>query len=1094
VDGLRTGSTRVARPALARRLSDALVAGHVLVVAGAGYGKSMALEEAIQFAERRAVWLSGQASGGKAGRLLIAAVEGLRAAVPGLADVAGDRLAAGLEPVDVGTATGALLADVEKLLVEPLIVVVDDAEELEGDREALALLEQLLRVHGVPLSVAIASRRPLPLKLAKLRARGRLVELGPAELSLTASECEELLRLRHGRAVGDEEVEAVLRASEGWPMGVALTGLTGSSSAASSTVPRAELFEYLAEEVLERLDADTRRALLDSSVPSMLTPEVTDALGLPPGFLDAAEDLGLFLRTHPSGERSYHPLFRAFLLERLEAVRPAEERAALHARAAESLAASGRAGDAIEHWIAAGRYEEALAALVTAGGELIRVTPGRVREWLCELPAELRREPDYLLLEGQLEWGAGDYERALERLRGAVSGYEAKGDADRAWLARVLLADTHILLGDFAVMVGLADGWEEVSSPIAGAAATAVAWYAVAALASLGRAEEAEALRTVLTRDPDAAALFTFLDAITRAGAELAAGPAEPALARMRSAVDALEQSDPFGRMPYALGGVLVILRDLGHREAALALLDRCEQESERLGQVFGAGDFRAQRASLLARAGDLPTAEVFLAQSARHRGVWRGLFHAEAEADVAIARGDGAAAAEAAQRALGCAASAPPPWQVRCTVEMATLLAQAGAPALARAAIDATLGVVDERFPAARGSHHRAWLLAARACVEHQAGDLGASCETLRCAWAEAGEEAGLLVRARWPAIQPVLWHALADDAIDSRAVLPALEEAVPGGDALVAMVDHPSPAVRRAALSAALAANHPAVLDRLAALEKDDDAQVAAAAAATGERLRMQPPPLRFELLGGFRVKRAGWPLDEAAWQRPMAARVVRFLLVQGGGAVPEDELFEAFWADRPADAARQHLTVAISRARKVLDLPGAERSTIEARERTYRLCLDERDSVDADEFERAAADALADRGPERRAALARVAALWSGEPLPEDRYAVWSQEWRERLVRTNVQVLGALAAVCAGSGDHHEAIRAAQALLSADPLNEEAHRQLIVSYARSGRTSHALRQYLECRRGLVTELGVEPAAETSALQARILAGAPV
>lgn len=46
-------------------------------------------------------------------------------------------------------------------------------------------------------------------------------------------------------------------------------------------------------------------------------------------------------------------------------------------------------------------------------------------------------------------------------------------------------------------------------------------------------------------------------------------------------------------------------------------------------------------------------------------------------------------------------------------------------------------------------------------------------------------------------------------------------------------------------------------------------------------------------------------------------------------------------------------------------------------------------------------------------------------------------------------------------------------------------------MVAYSRTGRTSHALRQYLECRRALVVELGVEPSAETSRLQARILAG---
>jgi DNA-binding SARP family transcriptional activator len=290
------------------------------------------------------------------------------------------------------------------------------------------------------------------------------------------------------------------------------------------------------------------------------------------------------------------------------------------------------------------------------------------------------------------------------------------------------------------------------------------------------------------------------------------------------------------------------------------------------------------------------------------------------------------------------------------------------------------------------------------------------------------------------------------------------------------------------------ALAAGHPAVLGRLAELGKDTDAQVAAAADAAGERVRAVPPPLRFELLGGFRVKRAGWELDEGVWQRPMAARVVRFLLIQDGAAVPEDALFEAFWADRPADAARQHLTVAVSRARKVLDLPGADISVIESRERTYRLRVGEGSSVDSAEFEAATEAALTERGEGRRAALERAAALWTGEPLPEDRYAAWSFAWRERLSGTYSQLLDALIESYERAGEHHDAARAAQARLDLDPLDEAAHRRLMLAYARTGRTSYALRQYLECRRALVVELGLEPSAETSSLQARILAGEPV
>jgi DNA-binding SARP family transcriptional activator len=95
---------------------------------------------------------------------------------------------------------------------------------------------------------------------------------------------------------------------------------------------------------------------------------------------------------------------------------------------------------------------------------------------------------------------------------------------------------------------------------------------------------------------------------------------------------------------------------------------------------------------------------------------------------------------------------------------------------------------------------------------------------------------------------------------------------------------------------------------------------------------------------------------------------------------------------------------------------------------------------------------------------------------------------------LVETYSHVLGALLEGHAASGRHHDAIGAARRLLALDPHNEQAHRQLMVSYARTGRTSHALRQYLECRRALVVDLGIEPSAQTSRLQARILAGEPV
>ena len=244
--------------------------------------------------------------------------------------------------------------------------------------------------------------------------------------------------------------------------------------------------------------------------------------------------------------------------------------------------------------------------------------------------------------------------------------------------------------------------------------------------------------------------------------------------------------------------------------------------------------------------------------------------------------------------------------------------------------------------------------------------------------------------------------------------------------------------------------------------------------------------PTTLAYRMLGGFSLTRDGVAVAPDAWQRPMAARVVRFLLVRRQ-RVQEDVLLEAFWRDSDPAAARRSLAVSLSRCRAVLR-PGA----IAASERAYRLVVETDDRVDVDAFEEAAALALElPAGPARTGALERAAALWSGEPLPEDRYADWARQWRDALTDRHREVLVALADARAAAGEHGAALRVARRMLDADPLDEGAHRRVMAGYAALGRRSRALEQYLRCRSVLVDAVGIEPARETTALHARILAG---
>lgn len=1091
---------RISRGRLAARLDDALGSGSVTLTAGAGFGKTTALEQALREAKMPVAWISCSDSERAAGTLLTRVVDGIAGAVPGAADVLAERLAAGLERVDALEGVRELTAELSRLLVEPLVLVIDDAEHLDGAKDSQSLLAEMIRAELPLLHVAVASRRTLDLRVAKPRAAGVLTEFTAVDLAFDAEECAELLRARTGGETSPEQVDAVMEATEGWPLGIALAaglvkreGGAGGSAAFASLSSAPDLQAYLSEELLDSLDPELRDTAIKSSVARVVGPQVARALDLPHDLADRLERAGVLLRRMNAGEAfAYHPLLREFLVERLHAEQGDEERRRLHVAVAPAIADAGEPIEAIEHWLEAESWPQAVAAIERAGPALLRNSPERMTQWFTRLPADVQGLPTIRLLEGQLEWGAGQHERAAGPLREAVAGHREAGDAEREWLARFFLAEALFSAGEFEEMLGLANGWDVPGTPRTHMGAAGAAWYKVLALTALGRRDEGQRLAEVLRRDAKTATQFSYLDDLASLMVELAAGGAEDALTGLRATIRELELDDPQGRLPVSLAVTGLVHLDIGQIEAAMGWFERCEAEAARLGLGFVARDAHLQRASLLAQQGELTEAELELERAGTRLGTgWRGVSRHTAEAFAAAARGDATEAVAAAERALDRVRPGLVCYRVWTALDMALVLADCNSPDAARAAIDEALASLDEQFPGELGRYHRARLLATRAWLEYEADRPDAAfADLLRC-WEEAGDGAAHVARAHWARLKPVIWEALADEAVSPETFLSPLERVLPGGGALIEFTDHPNAEVRRAALPAALKSNHPAVLSQLDRLLEDDDDHLASVAAAARERLRESPPALRFDLLGGFRVTRGDWEIADASWERPIDARLVRYLLVNAGKSVPEDLIFEALWPDLSASSARRSLQVAVSRVRRVLDLPFAQRSAIETGDRAYQLVLAPQDRVDAEEFRSAAADALAGPHEQRRPLLERARSLWGGEPLPEERYSDWAAAYRERLADRYIAVLTALVQIHERGGDGAHATDAARELVQLDPLNEEGHRALMRAYARTGRRSHALRQYLECRRALIDSLGVEPAEETSRLQAGILAG---
>ncbi len=125
-----------------------------------------------------------------------------------------------------------------------------------------------------------------------------------------------------------------------------------------------------------------------------------------------------------------------------------------------------------------------------------------------------------------------------------------------------------------------------------------------------------------------------------------------------------------------------------------------------------------------------------------------------------------------------------------------------------------------------------------------------------------------------------------------------------------------------------------------------------------------------------------------------------------------------------------------------------------------------------------------------PDCRAAALEAVALYRADLLahlvlrdcPE--FDVWLVTQREHLRQEACTVLAILADTFAAEHAWDLAIEHARHRLALDPLDEAAHRKLMLLYAQSDRRTHALRQYEECARILQAELDVPPDEETEAL----------
>jgi LuxR family maltose regulon positive regulatory protein len=212
-------------------------------------------------------------------------------------------------------------------MTAPVVLVLDDVHILHN-RECRAALSALAdHVPGGSRLVLAGRTRP-PLPAARLRAEGKLLEIGPGDLSLTRQEASSLLR-NAGVTLGEDDVAELHQRTEGWPAGLYLAALYlkegGSLGRAAVSLRRADLFinDYVESEFLSQISARQRAFLTRTSVLERMSGPLCEAVLGQAGSAAALAELArsnlLLVPLDRDGRwYRYHHLFRDILLAELE--------------------------------------------------------------------------------------------------------------------------------------------------------------------------------------------------------------------------------------------------------------------------------------------------------------------------------------------------------------------------------------------------------------------------------------------------------------------------------------------------------------------------------------------------------------------------------------------------------------------------------------------------------------------------------------------------------------------------------------------------------------------------------------------------------
>ena len=1093
----RAGKGMIQRPRLINLLKGFEERKLTLLQAPAGYGKTVLMLQLNKVAQRALVWYQLDTYDNDPAVFLQYLFAGICRQIPEFGLQSQQWIEEGSIENRLRLYVTMIVNGLAQQTKRPLLLVFDDYQTI-SESLIQRFMQDFLEHLPACVHVMIASRASLPLNLSRLKTADEVLNVGIEELRFTDDETKAYLT-KKSLQLSSQTQQFFKQKINGWPAALKLA----ADAAMNTDLPfqiksgTAEIYKYLANEVLEQQPEEIRDFLLSTAILETITPEMCNLLlersdsGV---ILDYLERQQLFLIPLAGPEKAYryHQLFRDFLIKRLGV-----RRNHLLRKAGAIVLQNGNLDQAIEYYLTAGAEQDLPSLLEKAGKEAFR--QGRwqtVERWLSMLSREqISADPWPCFFQAEIKVYRGKLDEAETWISRTITNFSARQDSIGVAECQFLRARIFNNHGQHQDSLNLLEKAYPVLQKSGPFLRFDLPLEMAITLFRNGRFQEAEKLLTQSLQVAEQQNDFWVMAYLLEGLGNIYYWTGE--LAKALQCYKRGIRLSPNHALPgFNFQDFMAsIYHEWGEFDLAFEHAQRSITVKENLGMIVTLPTAYYQLGSIHADRGEFKKAE-----ECYHKGIdlaenGGGLHFLSLNkaylADCLCLQGRLVESLVYAEQVLTLARTQSATLLASCQVLCAPTFIQSGAIAKAKHMLLEALPPLEQWQFAKPLSYCYAHL----AVIHFKTGEIQHAGELSRKLLDLAARKNFIRLFLAIAEYQIILRYGMENEVevyFIQRILVRLGKRAM---SLLGNLVQHQNPEVRCRVITPLSEIGTENAVSMLKALNEDPDPTVRQLAGEALERFDPVTSELQFKTinntlelktLGSLRIFTGGAEITSMNWRTTKTRDLLAFLVHQRN-PVSKEVILEELWPDHEFEKSQGLFHTSLYYLRQILEKIGYPDLIIH-QNRQYALAA-KLFTTDRIQFQELVAAGLNDETPAEKAYdfLERAITMYAGDYLQELDY-VWLIPNREYLKNLYFEARLRLARYYLERKDYNRAISHLQLLAGIDSLSEEIHRLLMTAYAGLGNRSAVREQYNSLMIILKNELGLDPSPETQEVYRRL------